>query len=112
MTYLYTKRGNAQWGINGLKFETFLTGRTWHGTAKIEDDNLAQIALDRFPQIEEVTKKEYDDIKKNETLGSSSFRIVPLDPTRPVHAQVVDDVTPDVEPVDASSLLMVGSADG
>ena len=110
MKYLHTRRGNAQFGISGLRFETFLVGRTWHGTAKVADHNLAQIALDRFPQITEVTEAEYKEIKKNEGLRSGSFQTVALDPTLPVHAQPVVDNTPTSEP--ASDLLMIGTADG
>jgi hypothetical protein len=104
MRYLYTKRGNAQFGISGLKFETFLMGRTWHGTAMVGNSNLAQIALDRFPQIEEITRDEYDGIKKNETIGSPSFQTVACDPTRPVNAP------PAAEPkTNASDLLLLGN---
>ena len=106
MRYLYTRRGNAQYGIRDLKFETFLVGRTWHGTASVRDD-IAQIAIDRFPeQIMELSAEDYENVKKNETASTASFQTVSYDPTRPVHAQ------PAPEPENkASELLMIGETD-
>ena len=106
MKYLYTEKADGNFGIKKLQFTTHLQGRTWLGIAEAGDE-LAATAMEKFPlHIREITKEEYDELKKN-VSSYSDFSTIIQDPTLPVHAQPAE-----AEPVEADSLLMLGEATG
>lgn len=102
MAYIFTEKANAQFGVKGLKFETFLDGRTWKGFARVGDDT-AKVAL-AYPQITEITEEEYQNLKKNAKSETGVFVTSQMDATRPIHA---NHVVAEVGEA-ASDLLIVG----
>jgi hypothetical protein len=102
MPYIFTEKANAQFGIRGLKFETYLDGRTWKGFARVSDE-ISQQAL-VYPQITEITESQYGDLKKNAKPSTGVFVNSQMDATKSISAQnVVVEVGES-----ASDLLIVG----
>ncbi len=105
MAYLYTERANANFAVKGLRFDSYLQGRTWIGFASVAQP-IASAALS-YPQIKEISEEQFETLKKNKQSQSQASLTVSPDPTRPITAQPVA-----VEEQPAGDLLMVGDSDG
>lgn len=103
MKYLFTKNATAQYQVPGLRFDPFLEGRLWIGVAQVGDE-VAEVATSRYGNIQVITEEQYNAVKKNGTKDSDSFRTVVHDPSRPLHAQHVEEVVEEVATSDANAI--------
>ncbi len=84
MRYFRTTNASRQYraGDIAVTFEPLENvGGNWSGLLAVEDDAQAKMIVDaKHPQIEELTKEEYEALKKKPTLPTSSYHDSPMPP--------------------------------
>jgi hypothetical protein len=84
MRYFRTTNASRQYraGDIAVTFEPLENvGGNWSGLLAVEDDAQAKmIVAAKHPQIEELTKEEYEELKKKPTLPTNSYPDSPMPP--------------------------------